>query len=78
MPLKTTSRIGIGIATAMIYAYQLILSPIFGGCCRFQPSCSRYAAEAIRRFGVVRGCWLAIKRVLRCNPWCMGGYDPVP
>ena len=62
----------------LIRLYQLTLSPIFGGQCRFTPSCSRYAAEAIRRHGSWRGGWLAMRRIARCHPFCDGGYDPVP
>lgn len=61
-----------------IRLYQLTLSPIFGPCCRYSPSCSHYGAEAVRRFGVLRGSWLAFHRVLRCNPWGGAGEDPVP
>ena len=62
----------------LIRAYQLTLSPLLGQRCRFEPSCSRYAAEAIERFGPARGSWLALRRILRCHPFCPGGYDPVP
>jgi hypothetical protein len=62
----------------MIRAYQLTLSPIVGQHCRFTPSCSRYAAEAIRVHGSARGSWLAVKRIARCHPLCEGGVDPVP
>ncbi|HFC97133.1 MAG TPA: membrane protein insertion efficiency factor YidD [Thermosulfurimonas dismutans] len=58
--------------------YRLLLSPWLPGSCRFYPSCSRYAEEALRRFGPVRGGWLALRRVLRCHPLHPGGYDPVP
>jgi putative membrane protein insertion efficiency factor len=69
-----------------IRLYQKILSPDTGwfayrypyGACRFAPTCSEYAARAIQRFGVVRGGWLGVRRVLRCHPWHRGGYDPVP
>lgn len=62
----------------MIRGYQLTLSPILGGSCRFTPSCSAYASEAIDRHGAFRGSVLAIKRIARCHPLCDGGYDPVP
>ncbi|HKX55947.1 MAG TPA: membrane protein insertion efficiency factor YidD [Xanthomonadales bacterium] len=63
---------------AMIRLYQLLLSPWLGNNCRFTPSCSSYASEAISRHGAARGSWLAVKRLLRCHPFCAGGYDPVP
>lgn len=63
---------------ALIRAYQLLLSPFLGNHCRFTPSCSAYAAEAIDRHGPWRGTWMAIKRIGRCHPLCNGGYDPVP
>jgi len=69
---------GVSIALGLIRAYQLIVSPIFTGSCRFLPSCSEYAAEAVRRHGVLAGSWLAAKRVARCHPFCAGGHDPVP
>lgn len=62
----------------MIRLYQLLVSPLLGPCCRFHPSCSCYAHEAIVRHGVLRGCWLGVKRLLRCHPLAPGGYDPVP
>jgi len=63
---------------AFIRAYQLSLSPFLGSQCRFTPSCSLYAAEAIDQHGPMRGCWLALRRIIRCQPLCAGGYDPVP
>jgi uncharacterized protein len=63
---------------ALIKIYQWGLSPWFGGRCRYLPSCSVYAAEAVRRFGALRGGWLALKRLGRCHPWGGSGYDPVP
>ncbi|MBI2312916.1 MAG: membrane protein insertion efficiency factor YidD [Betaproteobacteria bacterium] len=63
---------------AMVRAYQYALSPFIGPCCRFHPSCSDYACQALKHHGVVRGLWLGLKRILRCNPWHPGGYDPVP
>ena len=59
-------------------AYQLLLSPMLGQNCRFYPSCSNYAIEAIRTHGAGRGSWLAARRVCRCHPFNAGGYDPVP
>lgn len=63
---------------ALIRLYQRTVSPHSPGRCRFTPTCSAYALEAIERFGAVRGTALAVWRVLRCNPFCKGGYDPVP
>ena len=66
------------IATGFIRLYQVTLSPIVGGSCRFDPSCSAYALEAIERHGTWRGGKLGIKRLLRCHPFALAGYDPVP
>ncbi len=62
----------------LIRAYQLALSPLLLPSCRYLPSCSDYAAEAIEVHGAARGCWLALRRLLRCHPWGGSGYDPVP
>jgi uncharacterized protein len=64
--------------SALISAYQYALSPLSGPTCRFHPSCSSYALEALDRYGAFRGTWLALKRVSRCHPLHSGGYDPVP
>ncbi len=61
-----------------IRLYQRVISPLLGPRCRFYPSCSQYAMEAIQKHGAVRGSWLALLRVLRCHPWHSGGIDPVP
>ena len=61
-----------------IRLYQLVVSPILPSNCRFMPSCSAYAMEAIHRHGPLAGSWLATKRICRCHPWNDGGYDPVP
>ena len=58
--------------------YQLYISPMFPPVCRFTPTCSQYAIEAIRKHGVVKGFYLAVRRILRCHPWGGSGYDPVP
>ena len=62
-----------------IRLYQIFISPVIGGnrCCRFAPSCSNYAIEAIQELGVIKGLLLSAKRILRCNPWGRAGYDPV-
>jgi len=58
--------------------YQSVLSPHLGNCCRFEPSCSVYCIEALRVHGVLKGCWLTFRRLLRCRPFGPSGYDPVP
>lgn len=62
----------------VIRAYQLLLAPVLPGSCRFHPSCSHYAREALASHGVVHGLRLSVWRILRCNPWNAGGFDPVP
>lgn len=64
-------------AALCLRGYRLIVSPLLGPACRFEPSCSRYAEDALHRHGLVQGSRLAIGRVLRCHPWNPGGYDPV-
>jgi uncharacterized protein len=66
------------IAILLIRGYQLLLSPFLGGNCRYQPTCSEYAAEAIRAHGTLRGSLLAVRRIGRCHPWGGAGHDPVP
>ncbi len=63
---------------AMIRLYRLLLSPVLGPCCRFYPSCSVYAIEALQQKGWLRGSSLVIKRIMKCHPWHDGGYDPIP
>ena len=62
----------------LIRFYQRSISPAFPARCRYCPTCSAYAYEAIQKYGAVKGGFLAIRRILRCNPFCKGGYDPVP
>ncbi len=62
----------------LIRGYQVLVSPLFPGVCRFQPTCSHYAYEAIAKHGPFRGGWLGLKRLVRCHPFSPGGYDPVP
>lgn len=66
------------VVVVFIRLYQLLVSPLLGPRCRFHPSCSRFAAEALGEHGVVRGTWLAVRRIGRCHPFHPGGYDPVP
>ncbi|MCO4098510.1 MAG: membrane protein insertion efficiency factor YidD [Gemmatimonas sp.] len=61
-----------------VRGYQLVLSPIFGGACRYYPSCSAYAIEALDKHGAWRGGWMALRRIGRCHPFHPGGFDPVP
>ncbi|MEO0092742.1 MAG: membrane protein insertion efficiency factor YidD [candidate division WOR-3 bacterium] len=62
----------------LIRCYQQLISPLLPNTCRFYPSCSEYSILALRRYGISRGLFLSVKRVLRCNPFWAGGYDPVP
>jgi len=77
-PVHERPGIGASILIGIVYLYQYTLSPIFGNACRYMPSCSHYAQDALRMHGAWRGSALAAKRVLRCHPWHEGGYDPVP
>ena len=67
-----------GILLAGIRFYQRVISPLTGPSCRFHPTCSHYTAEAIEKYGALRGSWLGVKRIVRCHPFNPGGYDPVP
>jgi len=75
---RTTGGIPTRILLLLVEAYRVALSPLLGGHCRFWPSCSAYAEEAIRRHGAIRGTQLAVRRLLRCHPFHAGGIDPVP
>ena len=65
------------IMILLIRGYQIFLSQLLGSNCRFTPTCSQYAIEAIRKYGVLKGGWMSIKRICKCHPWHPGGYDPV-
>ena len=67
-----------GVFLIVVRAYQLLLSPLLGASCRYTPTCSQYAIDAIRKYGPFKGGWLAIKRIGRCHPWGGHGHDPVP
>ena len=66
------------LSRGVIRGYQLLVSPVLAPTCRYEPTCSAYALEAVSRFGTVRGGWLALKRLARCRPWGGAGFDPVP
>ena len=66
------------LAILLVKLYQKIISPLKSPCCRFYPTCSAYAIEAFRKRGFLVGLWLTIRRILRCNPFCRPGFDPVP
>jgi len=71
--VRMTKKVGIGT----VLLYQKFISPLLPVSCRFYPTCSDYSRQAIEKYGLVRGCWLGIKRILRCHPFYPGGYDPV-
>jgi len=66
------------VVVGLLRAYKRFVSPLLPPACRFYPSCSEFAAEAVARHGVIRGSWLAVRRLARCHPWSEGGFDPVP
>lgn len=76
--LSALDWLGRALAIATIWGYRLFVKPLFPNTCRYQPSCSEYALQAVRRFGALRGGWLAACRLARCHPWGACGDDPVP
>lgn len=66
------------VLIGLLKAYRAVISPLYGQVCRYHPSCSAFALEAVTVHGSVRGTWLAVRRIGRCHPWAAGGYDPVP
>jgi len=78
MPLPSARAVVAAPVLGLIRAYQMFVSPMRPQSCRFYPSCSAYALTAVARFGVLRGSWLAARRLLRCHPWNPGGVDHVP
>lgn len=77
--MKTAvNRFFVGLLSLPIYFYKACISPMLPPSCRYTPSCSTYALEALRKHGPVKGLWLAVRRILRCHPWGGSGYDPVP
>lgn len=76
--MKYIRKVVLMILLGMVRFYQNCISPFTPPSCRFTPTCSQYAIEALRKYGPWKGLWLTIKRILRCNPWGGSGYDPVP
>lgn len=69
---------GARVLVFVVRGYQILLSPYFGSQCRFSPTCSHYSMQALEKHGAIKGAYLTIRRLLRCNPWHRGGFDPVP
>ena len=71
------NKIFTNITISTINLYKHMISPLLGNNCRFLPTCSEYTKESIIKYGVIRGCWLGLKRIVKCHPWGKGGYDPI-
>lgn len=76
--VQSIKRLPSKVGELLIRFYQIAISPLFPGCCRYMPTCSQYSLIAVRRYGLVKGSWLTLKRILRCRPGGSSGYDPVP
>ena len=76
--MTAMNALGRGLLCGLIRVYQWGISPILPGNCRFHPTCSAYAIEAVSKHGAIRGAWLGLRRLLRCHPWGGSGFDPVP
>lgn len=76
--LRTLWLLPRNLCVAVLRLYRAVISPLYGDVCRYYPSCSSYALQAIQRHGVVRGVWMGTKRIARCHPWARGGIDDVP
>lgn len=76
--MKRLRDIAVALLVLPVRFYQLAISPHFPASCRYTPTCSQYAVEALRRHGPFKGLWLALRRIMRCHPWGGSGYDPVP
>ena len=77
-PIRKPSDVVTWLLILFVRIYQRFISPLTTPSCRFTPTCSQYAIEALRKYGPLKGLWLAVKRLLRCHPWGGSGYDPVP
>ena len=77
-PIRKPSDVVTWLLILFVRIYQRFISPLTPPSCRFAPTCSQYAIEALRKYGPLKGLWLAVKRLLRCHPWGGSGYDPVP
>ena len=66
------------VLIGLLKAYRAVISPLYGDVCKFHPTCSAYALDAVRIHGSIKGPWLTLRRLVRCHPWSLGGYDPVP
>ena len=78
IPFRWLSKVVVWVLLIPIFFYQRCISPFTPPACRFTPTCSEYAKQALRKHGPIKGMWLAVRRILRCNPWGGSGYDPVP